>query len=132
MTTDISSTVSSAMAAYGTRQQASAHNLANLNTNGFEPTRVTFAEKAEQDGVRVQDTRTDAASTQAEPQDTVSLSSQAQEMNQEAQSTGEEPSETDIAEEMTRMQENRQAYAANTSVAQTQGRMQGTLVNQMV
>ena len=132
MTTPISSTATSAMAAYGARQQASAHNLANTNTQGFEPTRVTLAEKADQNGVRVQDTRTDAAPTEAETQDTVTLSSQAQQMNQEGQRTGEETSQTDIAEEMTRMQENREAYAANTSVAQTQVRMQGTLVNQMV
>lgn len=125
MTTPISSATTSALAAYETRQQASAHNLANTNTQGFEPTRVTLAEKPDQNGVRVQETRTESVSAQTEAQDKVSLSSQ-------AKLAREEPSQTNITEEMTRMEENREAYAANTSVAQTQGQIQGTLVNQMV
>jgi len=132
MTSPISSTANSAMAAYGTRQQASAHNLANTNTNGFEPTRVTLAEKSDQNGVRVQDTRTEAESVPGEPQDRVTLSQQARQTNGEEQQAQGEPSETDVAEEMVRMQENREAYAANASAAQAQGRMQGALVNQMV
>jgi len=132
MTTPISSTATSAMAAYGTRQQASAHNLANANTDGFEPTRVNLAEKANQNGVRVQDTRTQAESVPGEPQDKVTLSQQARQTSGEEQQTREEPSETEVAKEMVRMQENREAYAANASAAQAQGRMQGALVNQMV
>ncbi len=132
MVSDISSTATSAMAAYGTRQQASAHNLANMNTQGFEPTRVTLAERPDQNGVRVQDTRTQAESVPGEPQDKVSLSQQARQTSGQEQQAQEEPSGTDVAEEMTRMEENRLAYAANTSVARTQQQMQGSLVNQMV
>lgn len=76
--------------------------------------------------------RTEAASMQTRPQDRVSLSSQAREAGGENQQASEEPSETSVAEEMTRMQENRQAYAANTSVVRAQQQMQGSLVNQMV
>jgi len=131
MTTPISSTAISAMTAYGARQQAGAHNVANMSTQGFEPSRVTLAEKPDQGGVRVQETRTEAASNPTEPQDKVTLSSQAKQTSGDAQAQ-EEPSQTEIAEEMVRLQENREAYAANTSVTQTQDRMQGTLVNQMV
>ncbi|MEF8823118.1 MAG: hypothetical protein V5A74_03280 [Desulfohalobiaceae bacterium] len=117
MITPISSTATSAIAAYWTRQQASAHNLANTNTDGFEPIRVTLAEKADQNGVRVQDTRTQAESAPGEPQDKVTLSQQARQTSGEEQQAREEPSEAEVAEEMVRMQENREAYAANASAA---------------
>ena len=132
MAADVFVTTSSAMSAYGTRQQASAHNLANTNTNGFEPTRVTLADRADNGGVRVQDTRTETDSSTNEPQDKVTLSSRAKEAGSEDRQVREEPSETEVAKEMVRMRENREAYAANASVAQAQRQMQGSLINQIV
>lgn len=131
MTNPVSSQAMSAMTAYGARQQAGAHNVANMNTQGFEPSRVTLAEKSDQGGVRVQETRTEAASSPSEPQDRVTLSSQATETGGQGQAP-EEASQTEVAEEMVQMEENSQAYSANSSVVQAQQQMQGSLVNQMV
>lgn len=89
-----------ALQVLGVDQQVRANNVANVSTEGFEPSRVDLESGPEGWGVRV------AA------------------INQESGSSG-----TDIAREMVGMIETQNAFAANTAMIRAWDETTGYLVN---
>jgi flagellar basal-body rod protein FlgC len=121
-----------AFQSFAVRQQVSANNVANMNTDGFDPSRVDLEERPERQGVQVQDIR---SSDEGPPQvngDRVEVSPEGEQAaNGKAASQEREPSETDVAQEMVTMMQNRTAYSANATVVRTENEMAGELMRTM-
>lgn len=114
-----------ALEAFGISQQVAANNVANMNTDGFHSSRVDLETGPNDRGVRVQDV--------------VEISSAGQQAATEAPQPDEtqaaaplEPSDTDLATEMTQMIENEHAFAANVAAIRTGADMTGVLIDMMV
>ncbi len=129
----------SALTAYGVRQQVSANNVANLNTDEFKAGRVSFEERPEHQGVRVQEIRQDESDGPLRPATEADSSpigaagaKQDGETGIRAESGMREGSNTDLAREMVTQMENEQGYAANAAVVRTQSRMVGEFLNRQV
>ena len=122
----------SAFQSYAVRQQVAANNVANMNTDGFDPSRVDLEERPERQGVQVADIR---ASDEAQPQtggDSLELSPEGEQAAQEkAQNRERDPSGTDVAQEMVTMMQNRATYSANAAVVRTEEEMAGELMKTM-
>ncbi len=120
----------SAFKAYGVRQDVAANNVANMNTNGYVPSRVDLEEAPSKGGVKVAQVRKET--------DEVTLSNrqkQQQENRAEekkdyyAQEMQEKPSGTDLSREFVTMLENKNAYGANAQALKTQENMTGEVLN---
>lgn len=110
-----------ALQAIGVSQQVAANNVANMNTDGFQPSRVDLETGPGGQGVRVQDvveisSAGQQAATEELPPDEAAL----------------EPSATDLATEMTQMIENEHAFAANVAAIRTDAEMAGAVIDMMV
>ncbi len=121
----------SAMDAFATGVQGNAYNIANVNTNGFDPVSVRYQSgpaagenpRLEQ-GVQAIVTRPGSdglAGSNAAQSDTVSFSPEAMALAN--------PSNTDIAREMTGLIANQRAFEANAATIPTQDQMLGTIIN---
>ncbi len=121
----------SAMDAFATGVQGNAYNIANVNTNGFDPVSVNYQSgpaagenpRLEQ-GVLPIVTRPGSFSPSGSAPgetDTVSFSPEAMALAN--------PSNTDIAREMTGMISNQRAFEANAATIPTQDQMLGTIIN---
>jgi flagellar basal-body rod protein FlgC len=119
-----------AFQSYAVRQQVSANNVANMNTHGFDPSRVDLEERPDRQGVRVQDIRSSDEGTPQVGGDKVEVSQEGQQAA-EAQRKEQEPSETDVAQEMVTMMQNRTAYSANATAVRTENEMAGELMRTM-
>jgi len=129
----------SALSAYGVRQQTSANNVANMNTDGFKASRLSFEDRPDNQGVRVQEIQKDESSGPLWPgsesgsgfSETVGAD---QERGPEAWSESgiRESSNTDQATEVVIQMENENGYAANATAIRTQTRMIGEFLNQHV
>ncbi|MFP4214158.1 MAG: flagellar basal body rod C-terminal domain-containing protein [Desulfohalobiaceae bacterium] len=113
-----------AFESYGLRQQVSANNVANMNTQDFQPSRVELEEVGNRQGVAAQSVEK-TGSQQMQGMDKAAGQDQA-----EGQEAGN-PSGTDLADEMVNQLENRTAYSANANSVSTQSEMQGQLLNRM-
>jgi len=102
----------SGLKANSVKQSASAHNVANLSTDGFS--KQNTSHKAQQAG---------GVSTQV---DTVALSDQGKELS--AQVDGPQ-NNVELAEEMVTQIESRENFKSNTRVIRTQDEMQKTLLD---
>lgn len=105
----------SALQAYGNRQAITAHNVANVNTDGFNKQRGQLQEQVPS-GVSL---TVDTVDTQG-----------AIRMDQTAK--GEdlvETSNTELAEEMPNMIVDQRSFEANTAVVRTQDEMLGSLLD---
>lgn len=129
----------SAMSAYGVRQQVSANNVANMNTDEFKASRVSFEDRPENQGVRVQEIQKDESSGPLRPGSESDLASSGtvgagQDGGSDISSGSgmREGSNTDLAREMVTQMENENGYAANASAIRTQTRMIGEFLNQHV
>ena len=112
-----------AFQSYGLRQQVSAHNLANVNTRGFEPDRVILEEAPEKQGVRprnVEKVRDQALEHAREMQEDEAARVQEQALR---------PSNTDLISELVVMQQNEAAYAASAAATRTQSDMLGHVMD---
>ncbi|NJB67002.1 flagellar basal-body rod protein FlgC [Desulfobaculum xiamenense] len=97
----------SALDAFSTAQAVTANNIANVNTEGFAPSRVDFEERLGYGGVGVSDIVTaDAAADGA--------------------------SGTDLAVEMTSLIVNERSFEASAAVVATQDEMLGTFLDHVV
>lgn len=109
------------------RQQSTANNVANVNTDSFKSSRVDSAE-APAGGVTTTGTTVDRSPGSlyptGNPEDTVRLSSRAREL-----SGMRETSNTDIAREMVNSQVNSYGMRANSQVVTTQNAMVGSLLD---
>lgn len=94
----------SVLEAYSTKMGATAHNVANVNTEDFNKTQVTFSEDA-QSSVKA------VVSTSAE--------------------SGGGSGGVDLAEEFSGMIGTQAGYDANLKTIQTQNEMTGRLINQI-
>lgn len=112
-----------AFQSFGLRQQVSAHNLANVNTRGFEPDRVVLEEAPEQQGVRPQAVK---------PAQSRALEHAREMQEDEAARVQEQalrPSNTDLISELVVMQQNEAAYAASAAATRTQSDMLGHVMD---
>ncbi len=108
---------------FGLRQQVAAHNVANVNTRDFEPSRVILEEAGNRQGVRpqtVENVRDQALEHAREMQDQAAA---------EAQERALRPSNTDLISELVLMQQNETAYAANAAAVRTRDDMLGHVIN---
>ncbi len=99
--------------AAGALLSATAHNVANMNTDGFKRQRVDFAEQPESGGV-VYEVNTDETPGVMIPDGEGGLV---------------EASNVDPAEEMVNLSLARHTYAANLKTVQAQDEMIGTLLD---
>ncbi|ADU66547.1 hypothetical protein LGV61_09060 [Desulfurispirillum indicum] len=117
----------SAIKTYGFRQSASAHNVANVNTDGFKSQRVDTAEGVS-GGVRPTGVSIDKSHGPFRPSefpaDTVSFSADAI-----AMAGLVEGSNTDITREIVNSSVNQYSVSANTGVIRSQDEMIGTLLD---
>ncbi len=118
----------SAFKAYGVRQDVAANNVANVNTNGYVPSRVDLEEAPSHNGVKVAQVRKET--------DQVNLSTREKQENKTeernetyAQEMKEKPSGTDLAREFVSMLENKNAYGANAQAIKAQENMTGEVLN---
>jgi len=107
----------SALSSLAVQQQVSANNLANVNTPGFNPSRVDLQTGPLDQGVQV------GAITQEDGQ-----------LQETAAPTSPEglnqiPSRTDLVQEMVKQITTSTYFAANTKPIQTQNDMLGSLIN---
>ncbi len=107
-----------ALRAYDIRQQVNAHNVANVNTDGFKPSRVTLEELQNQNGSRIQEIK-------KEDNDLRAASTIENEREQKR------PSETDLTQEFTQMIENKNAYNANAQAIRVNEQMSGEIINKL-
>ena len=119
---DMLSSAVSALDAYGTGMQVIAHNVANVNTDEFQASRIRYGD-VPHGGVRVEEIRQDSAP--AAP-----AADQAQEANpaEEARAAGNVQIERELTEAMT----TEQAYTANAAVVRTYEDMLGTVIDMVV
>lgn len=110
-----------ALKAYGIRQQVNAHNVANVNTDGFRPSRATMEEMRDQNGVRVQEVKKEEEN----------LRSEREQQDTRAQRNEKEPSRTDLVTEFTQMLENKNAYNANAQAIRVNDQMSGEIINKL-
>lgn len=111
-----------ALKAYDIRQQVNANNVANVNTDGFKPSRATMEETEGQNGVRVQEIR----------KEDENLRTQRNRENERSQQEQKEPSRTDLVTEFTQMIENKNAYNANAQAIKVNDQMTGEILNKLV
>lgn len=100
------------MNALGTVQQASANNVANVSTDGFEASRVNLESGYADQGVQVASITKDTSAG--------------------AIFDGREMSNVDIGREMVGMMTTENAYSANATAIRTGEEMSGYLLNMMV
>jgi len=119
----------SALGAFSTAQQVTAHNVANVNTEGFKSSRTNMEELPDQSGVRVQEIRKD---TSPGPPVQSMRPEQTRTGQMERVQTTVQASNTDVAREMVSMTTNQRAFEANAATVRTQDRMLGYVINEMV
>lgn len=119
----------SAMDAFGIGVAVTADNVANVGTNEFDPSRVTYEERPDMGGVAVQEIReTDVRGSFVptfEP-----LPGPDGTMVQAAGYV--EGSGTDLAVEMVHLIQYENAYAANAAVIRTEDEMVGSFLDEVV
>lgn len=117
---------SSALQTHTTEIHVSAHNIANVSTDGFEPWRTLTATGPQGKGVRI-----DALVRDGEPlgrQDSQDVIKD-KNLARTSETDGSRPSGTDIAREFALMIDSHHAFDANASVIRTADEMLGTLLN---
>ncbi|MFO8033095.1 MAG: flagellar basal body rod C-terminal domain-containing protein [Desulfohalobiaceae bacterium] len=116
-----------AFQSFGLRQQVSANNVANMNTQDFQPSRVSLEEVGNRQGVAPQTVEKTGSLQQAGAEDNGDVVQiEAGQENSEGS-----PSGTDLSSEMVDMMQNQTAYSANASTVSTQSEMQGQLMDRL-
>jgi len=114
-----------ALQAIGVSQQVTANNVANMNTDGFQPSRVDLETGPGGQGVHVQDIVEISSDGQ--------LAATENAMPEDVQTDAPvEPSATDLATEMVQMIENEHAFAANVAAIRGDAEMTGAFIDTMV
>lgn len=118
-----------AMSSLATAMQVTANNVANVNTEEFKASRVTFEDVANQGGMRVQDIQETSAEGALVPVD-----KPVEDENGKLVQTRSmvQSSNTDIARESVNMISTEHAFAANAAVIRTWDDMIGGLLDEMV
>lgn len=119
-----------AFAAYGVSVQSTAHNLANVLTNGFKAGRVTYSDLANQTGVRANGPQKMTAHGLLAPRGAGLPEPIGQSPDVPVGFT--EGSTTDVATEMVNLIVNSRTYQANAKTVSTADDMLGTIINMKV
>lgn len=119
----------SAMKAISISQQATAHNVANVNTDEFHTQEVHLETGPEGQEVRVSEVRESSSSG---PVVTREVIAETPPRGTEEVQTAVETSNTDIAHEMTGMIVDEHAFAANAESARTQTELVGGFIDEVV
>lgn len=109
----------SALDAFSTVQAVSANNVANMNTEGFDPSRVILEDRPDQGGVAVQDIRREDVQGPMVPSAVPGT-------------TYAEGSGTDLAQEIVLSMANERAFEAAATVVRTADEMLGTFLDEVV
>lgn len=130
-----------ALSAIGVSTQVTANNVANVNTDGFVPSRANYETGPEGEGVRVSSITTDSSVTPP-TFDSVSLFSDASalegapgrsaEVAARFKESGGSESFVNLGDEMTQLITNQRAYQANISSLRAESETVGQLVSQLV
>jgi flagellar hook protein FlgE len=107
-------TALSALGAYLKKQDVTANNIANVNTNDFKKTRAVF-EETSPDGVRVTLSRVEAPGTPLPPDEVIGA--------------GHEMSNVSIEAELVDLITTQRGFEANVKTVQTENEMQRTLLD---
>jgi len=118
-----------ALSANAMAQAVTANNIANVNTAGFNPSRVSFEERPDLGGVALQDIRETDVQGSFVP---ANAPIQGQD-GAEAQSSGYvEGSGTDMVTETVQMIENERGFEANAAVVRSVDEMLGQFLDEIV
>jgi flagellar basal-body rod protein FlgC len=109
----------SALGAFSTVQAVAAHNVANVGTEGFDPSRVTLEERPDQGGVAVQEIRREDAQAPLVPSAVPGAGYV-------------EGSGTDLARETVTTLANERAFEASAAVVRTTDEMLGAFLDEVV
>jgi flagellar basal-body rod protein FlgC len=112
----------SALRAFGVKSQVTANNVANVNTDGFQKSRVDLMEGAAS-GVEV------SISKPGSPEKRGAAMVPLAGGPGESDNNQKKPSDVDIAEEMVSMMTTENFYSANTKMVQSKDAMLGTLID---
>lgn len=119
----------SAMQAIAMSQQATAHNIANINTDEFHAQEVMLETGPDGEGVVVSEIRESSAEGPLIQQEIIV---ETPEGGTEQVSGVVEGSNTDIVRETVNMIQNEIAFEANVEAAQTQTELIGQFIDEMV
>lgn len=114
-----------ALEALALSQQVAAHNLANVNTEGFRASRATLEERPELGGAAVQEVRETSAPAPLVP--SMRLVEQGGRVEQERSLV--EGSTTDPAREMASLTVRQRAFEANAAVVRAEQQMVGVILD---
>ncbi|BBD07929.1 flagellar basal body rod protein FlgC [Desulfovibrio ferrophilus] len=123
-------TALSALNAFSVDMAVTANNIANANTEEFNPSRVILEERPDMGGVAVQDIQ--EMDVQAALVETIRPELNEATGLMEQSSVMVEASGTDIATETVNMIMNQRAFEANAAVVRTQDEMIGQFMDEMV
>lgn len=120
----------SAMYAHSWGMAVTAHNVANVNTAGFEPQRAVYATGSAGRGVHLDAVFQGAGPARAgAPADAWSAANAVYDVTSGLPLEAARPSGTDLAREMTQMISTQHTYEANAQVVRTGDAMLGTLLD---
>ncbi len=110
----------SALNAFATRTNVAAHNIANVNTDGFQAQRAELETIPNDAGVRVAGLTTDQTPGALKPG-----------MTTAGHATYVAASNTELPREMVSLMTSQRAFEANAAVIRTQDEMVGTLLDDL-
>ncbi|GEM_PF-325417 len=119
-----------ALHAFGIRQSVTAHNVANMNTSGFDSQRANLEEMPNNQGVRVQNIEKQNPDVQEQTGKTENgRENNSADLQQNFSGSRIERSDTDLSREMVKMIENESSYKANATTISVNQQMAGALLN---
>jgi len=117
----------SAMNAFSTGMAVTAHNVANVSTSGFAPSRAVYSSNADNQGASFETALQSTGSSATG--DTWAASSAVYDVTSGLPLEAAAPSGTDISTEITQMISTQHAYEANAQVVSASNSMLGTLLD---
>ncbi len=118
----------SALNAFSWGTAVTAHNVANVSTAGFEPSRAVYSSNSNDQGVSFETALNDAGSQVNSSSDKTAISG-VYDATSAIPLEASSPSGTDLSQEFTQMISTQHAYEANAQVVRTSDAMLGTLLD---
>ena len=115
------------MNAFSTGMAVTAHNVANVSTSGFAPSRAVYSSNADNQGASFETALQSTGSSATD--DTWAASSAVYDVTSGLPLEAAAPSGTDISTEITQMISTQHAYEANAQVVSASNSMLGTLLD---
>lgn len=115
------------MNAFSSGMAVTAHNVANVSTSGFVPSRAVYSDNADNQGVSFEAALRDTGASAT--RDTWAASNAVYDVTSSLPLEASAPSGTDISNEITQMISTQHAYEANAQVVRAGDSMLGTLLD---